>query len=131
MDWRRFWGKRNIPFIHFDQLTLNHSRQAIQEIAVARELGVAGAARPLPLRAACVASSMSQPDKDDLFVGPCWRQPVCRRYAAIRAAARTGQSESVERGALHAMRYWLEGRKTLPDLMWFGDDFVARGPFSR
>lgn len=35
--------------------------------------------------------------------------------------------ENIERGALQAMQYWLDGRKILPDLLWFTDDFVARG----
>jgi DNA-binding LacI/PurR family transcriptional regulator len=35
--------------------------------------------------------------------------------------------EDVERSALNAMDAWLEREKQLPDLIWFSDDFVARG----
>jgi DNA-binding LacI/PurR family transcriptional regulator len=35
--------------------------------------------------------------------------------------------ESVERGGLAAMRAWLAGQPALPDLIYFDDDFLARG----
>ena len=35
--------------------------------------------------------------------------------------------EAVERGGLLAMEAWLDKRPELPDLIWFDDDFMARG----
>jgi DNA-binding LacI/PurR family transcriptional regulator len=35
--------------------------------------------------------------------------------------------EGVERGGLVAMKRWLDGRPALPDLLYFDDDFIARG----
>lgn len=47
----------------------------------------------------------------------------------LRAEATPGldSPEAVERGAMESMRRWLAAKPVLPDLIWFGDDFVARG----
>ncbi len=38
-----------------------------------------------------------------------------------------GTTEGIERGALESMAAWLQRSKKLPDLIWFPDDFTARG----
>jgi hypothetical protein len=45
----------------------------------------------------------------------------------VQDLAGLGIPECVERGAFNAMDTWLKRERNMPDLIWFSDDFVARG----
>jgi DNA-binding LacI/PurR family transcriptional regulator len=49
------------------------------------------------------------------------------RTLSVQQIAGLENPECVERGALNAMDVWLKRERRLPDLIWFSDDFLARG----
>jgi DNA-binding LacI/PurR family transcriptional regulator len=49
------------------------------------------------------------------------------RALNVQDAVGYGIPECAERGGVNAMDTWLKRNKKLPDLIWFSDDFVARG----
>jgi DNA-binding LacI/PurR family transcriptional regulator len=49
------------------------------------------------------------------------------RTLTVKQIVGVENPECVERGAFNDMETWLKGERRLPDLIWFSDDFVARG----
>ena len=119
--------ERNIPFIHYNHVNMESSPQAVRSIAVRREL-VLPALRDHSL--ACGVRSVLDvtAGRGRSFVGPVLEAAgLTVDMLHFEPLHELGNPESVERGALQAVQRWLKSRKKLPDLMWFGDDFVARG----
>lgn len=118
-------AEQNIPFIHMGS---DYSPQAVQGITFNP-----GAVLPA-LRDHCLACGIRsvvtvRPKASlGLDITPTLEAAgVAVETLNVEPLRELNIPESIERGALHAMQYWMDGRKRLPDLLWFTDDFVARG----
>ena len=120
-------GERNIPFVHFNHVGSDCSPKAIQAISVRRE-----AVLPM-LRDHCLACGVQR-----VLQVTSGTIPSLVRSSLVEVGLTVDtlqfeplpeydSPESLERGAMQAMQRWLKSRKILPDLVWFGDDFAARG----
>ncbi len=121
--------ERGIPFIHFSSVGVTPSPLAAQAVMVRRDA-------VLPdLRAHCRACGVRR-----VLQMTCERTAPLDASAALAADGVTvetltfralpqdaGRIERIEQGALNAMLRWLDRGKRLPDLLWFSDDFIARG----
>lgn len=119
--------ERNIPFIQISQ-TSDFAPQAVRKLSVRHE-AVLGAIRDHCL--ACGVRTVLQVapvQGPALDIGPTLTADGLT-VDTLRTMSVPGMDypEAVERGALRAMEHWLAARPKLPDLLWFSDDFVARG----
>ncbi len=119
------FAARRIPFVHISD--------AASPAAVAAVTAERRAAVP-PMRDHCRACGVRRVFQ--VAPGQCPTPDITTDFAAAGIAVETlcfapiagmESPEAVERGALVAMRRWLEGGQALPDLFWFTDDFVGRG----
>lgn len=121
------FAERKIPFLQIDEAG-RHSPHAVRRIEMRTE--TVGPA----LRDHCLACGVRS------VVQVLQHQAVSLDLAPLISAADVtvdtlrvaplpglNSPESVERAALLAIERWLDGQPKLPDLFWFGDDFVARG----
>lgn len=118
-------AERNIPFIH---LGSDYSPLAVQGITF-RPDAVLPALRD-HCRACGIRSLATVRPKASLGldITPTLEAAgVAVETLTVEPLRELDNPESIERGALQAMQYWMAGRKSLPDLLWFTDDFVARG----
>ncbi len=118
-------AERRIPFIH---ITQGSSPRATQCIGIRNESVLAALSDHC---LACGVRSVLQ-----VTQGRSLSLDACPALAAAGIAVETltlapvsglDNPEAVERGGLQGMERWLADRPTLPDLLWFTDDFLARG----
>ncbi len=119
--------EKNIPFIHLNHVDSSVSPNAVQGITIHRETVFPS------LRDHCLACGIrhvlqlsTTPVSYDL-------EPILRASGItvetlfFEHLRDFDKPERVERGAMTAMQSWLAGKPKLPDLIWFCDDFAARG----
>ena len=120
-------AEREVAFIEFNQIESRCSRHAVQSVAVRRDAVL------LALRDHCLACGVRRvlqvtDPKPSFDVGPTLRNAgLIVDDLLFNDLPGYGSPERVERGALEAVERWLATGPTLPDLIWFGDDFAARG----
>jgi len=123
-----FLAGRGIRFVHLYSDRVPHSELADAGIMADRAPALAA------MREHCLACGVrtvlevtSLHDGNDLSPGAF--DPGDFEVETLRSCAipGLGSPEAVERGAVVAMQKWLDGKPELPDLIWFDDDFTARG----
>jgi DNA-binding LacI/PurR family transcriptional regulator len=121
-------ARKGIPFIHFT-LSSHTSPLAAGAILMRRALVFPA------IRDHCLACGARDVMMVGLFTSDEWDAQLGKLLADAGVRCRTmavqlttaESPEVVERRAINAMDTWLEHERRLPDLLWFNDDFVARG----
>jgi DNA-binding LacI/PurR family transcriptional regulator len=119
---------RGIPFIHFT--SSDPSPRAVRAIHV-HQTAVFSEVRdhclPCGVRKVLLVCLRGESAQDSELRNLLTDAGMRCRVLNVQDAIGLENPECVERGAFSAIDIWLQRERQLPDLIWFGDDFVARG----
>jgi DNA-binding LacI/PurR family transcriptional regulator len=128
----RLLREADVPFVHVDEYPSYLYSEAAAGIAFSRDAAygaLAAHCRACGIRTARLMVTQVSPDAPHHAL-------LCRLLAAAGVRCEWWEvpplpgmaaPESVERAGLEAVAAWLAQRPALPDLLYFGDDFLARG----
>ncbi len=125
----RILRQSGVPFVHVDQASLVYvGAQADIVFSYADAYrALAAHCRACGLRRALLVFSGRSPNRHPLLEEAMRASGVRCVWLEAPGIAGLRLPESVERGGLAALRAWLADRPALPDLLYFDDDFIARG----
>lgn len=125
-------ARSGIPFIHLDSLRPSDLDGATAGVALSAEAAyraLAAHCRECGIRRALlvVPGRSSDPFRHPLVAKVMRAAGLTCEWLEAPKVEGVRSPEGTERGGLVAMKRWLDGRPALPDLLYFDDDFIARG----